>query len=56
MSTYARVLAKYDWAQKHVSDFEAAVENFRSSNPHTIGREDNAETGYGKPDVMKRAA
>jgi hypothetical protein len=45
MSTYARVLAKYGWTQKHVSDFEAAVENFRRSNPHTIGREDNVETG-----------
>jgi hypothetical protein len=45
MSTFARVRAKYDWAKKHVNEFEAAVEDFRRSNPHTIGREDSVETG-----------
>jgi hypothetical protein len=46
MTAFSRVLAKYDWAQKHVNDFEAAVMNFWRSNPHTIGREDNVETGH----------
>jgi hypothetical protein len=45
MSAFARVLAKYNWAKRHVNGFEAAVENFRRSNPHTIGREDSVETG-----------
>src|ERR1035437_3291653 len=45
MTAFERVQAKYDWAKKRVDDFEAAVADFRRSNPHTIGREDNVETG-----------
>jgi hypothetical protein len=44
MPDFGSVLAKYGWARKHVSGFEAAVEDFRRSNPHTIGRENSVET------------
>jgi hypothetical protein len=48
MAAFDRVLAKYDWAKTHVDDFEAAVDDFRRSNPHTIGREDNVKTGQAR--------
>jgi hypothetical protein len=35
-SAYERILTKYDWAKKHVRDFEAAVDVFRADNPHSI--------------------
>jgi hypothetical protein len=44
-SAYDRVLAKYDWAEQHVSNFEAAVDSFRLTNSHSIGRKNDVETG-----------
>lgn len=44
-SGYERVLAKYDWAKKHVHNFEAAVDSFRESNPHSIRRSHDVQAG-----------
>jgi hypothetical protein len=42
---YRNVLAKYDWAQKRVRDFETAVEGFRLENTHAIRRKLDDQTG-----------
>src|SRR5579863_2579873 len=39
------VLTKYDWAKKHVHDFERAADDFRQANPYTVGRKVNDQTG-----------
>jgi hypothetical protein len=44
-SAYERVLAKYDWAKKHVDNLESAVDSFRLANPHSLGRNHDPETG-----------
>lgn len=44
-SAYDQVLAKYNWAQKQISDLEIAVDAFRQSNPHSIKRCVDSITG-----------
>jgi hypothetical protein len=43
---FNKVLTKYEWAKKHVDNFEVAVDHFRRSNPHTVRRKDNVQAGY----------
>lgn len=38
-SRWERVLAKYEWAKKHVADYHSAVELFRRENPHSLARD-----------------
>jgi hypothetical protein len=45
MDRYSRVLAKYEWADKHVKNFESAVLEFRRDNPHVVGRKRDLESG-----------
>ncbi len=45
LCAFDTVLAKYNWAKKHADHFESAVGDFRRSNPHTIGHEENVRTG-----------
>jgi hypothetical protein len=44
-SRYDQVLAKYNWAKKHIDDLEVAVDSFRLNNPHSIGREHDTQAG-----------
>jgi hypothetical protein len=45
MTAFNRVLEKHNWAKKHIEKFDSAFRDFRLATPHTIGREDNVETG-----------
>jgi hypothetical protein len=45
MTAIDRVLAKYNWAKKHIDNFDAAVADFRSTNPHTVRKKHNLEAG-----------
>jgi hypothetical protein len=45
MTRLESVLAKYHWAKKHVDNFDAAVADFRRTNPHAIRKKCNLEAG-----------
>lgn len=42
-SALEKVLGKYEWAKQHVNQLESAIDEFRRSNPHSIGTERNIE-------------
>jgi hypothetical protein len=44
-SAFDRVLAKYQRAQKHMEDFQSAVDLFRDSNRDSVGAKIDEETG-----------
>src|SRR5258708_7640183 len=44
-SAYGRVLGKYNWAEKHVKNFEVACEEFRKANSDPVVREEDGQTG-----------
>jgi hypothetical protein len=49
---YGRVLAKCDWAQKHIDDFNVAVDRFRNANRDIVQPDVDPQTG----DVSYRLA
>ncbi len=45
MNALDRLLAKHNWAKKHIDNFDAAVADFRRANPHTIRKKQNLAAG-----------